>query len=163
MSCTFFYYIKSLKCNYEYILTFFKLITAVAALLLAPAVLQAALPSTPLNDEFTTSSNETVPASWWWKLDIGATGTWNIVGDLAQVNWGYSGGQSKILTGSGTINIGSETESGSLYIMGSNPPSVDNWVSIVSFNGTVNVGKMGRLLLEGRIYPGGEKYRILTT
>lgn len=50
-----------------------------------PAVLQAALPSTPLNDEFTTSTNETVPASWWWKLDIGATGTWNIVGDLAQV------------------------------------------------------------------------------
>ena len=111
-------------------------------MLLAPAELQAALPSTPLNDEFTTSTNETVPASWWWKLDIGATGTWNIVGDLAQVNWGYDGGQSKILTGSGTINIGSETEAGSLYIMGSNPPSVDNWVSIVSFNGTGNVGKM---------------------
>ena len=109
----------------------------------------AALPSTPLNDEFTTSTNETVPASWWWKLDIGATGTWNIVGDLAQVNWGYSGGQSKILTGSGTINIGSETESGSLYIMGSNPPSVDNWVSIVSFNGTVNVGKMGSFTFGG--------------
>ena len=97
-----------------------------SALLLMPALLQAALPSTPLNDEFTTSTNETIPASWWWKLDIGATGTWNIVGDLAQVNWGYDGGQSKILTGSGTINIGSETEAGSLYIMGSNPPSADN-------------------------------------
>lgn len=118
-------------------------------MLLAPAELQAALPSTPLNDEFTTSTNETVPASWWWKLDIGATGTWNIVGDLAQVNWGYDGGQSKILTGSGTINIGSETEAGSLYIMGSNPPSVDNWVSIVSFNGTVNVGKMGSFTFGG--------------
>ena len=120
-----------------------------SALLLMPALLKAALPSTPLNDEFTTSTNETIPASWWWKLDIGATGTWNIVGDLAQVNWGYDGGQSKILTGSGTINIGSETEAGSLYIMGSNPPSVDNWVSIVSFNGTVNVGKMGSFTFGG--------------
>lgn len=120
-----------------------------SALLLMPALLQAALPSTPLNDEFTTSTNETIPASWWWKLDIGAIGTWNIVGDLAQVNWGYDGGQSKILTGSGTINIGSETEAGSLYIMGSNPPSADNWVSIVSFNGTVNVGKMGSFTFGG--------------
>lgn len=120
-----------------------------SALLLMPALLKAALPSTSLNDEFTTSTNETIPASWWWKLDIGATGTWNIVGDLAQVNWGYDGGQSKILTGSGTINIGSETEAGSLYIMGSNPPSVDNWVSIVSFNGTVNVGKVGSFTFGG--------------
>ena len=120
-----------------------------SALLLMPALLKAALPSTPLNDEFTTSTNETIPASWWWKLDIGATGTWNIVGDLAQVNWGYDGGQSKILTGSGTINIGSETEAGSLYIMGSNPPSADNWVSIVSFNGTVNVGKVGSFTFGG--------------
>lgn len=120
-----------------------------SALLLMPALLKAALPSTPLNDELTTLTNETIPASWWWKLDIGATGTWNIVGDLAQVNWGYDGGQSKILTGSGTINIGSETEAGSLYIMGSNPHSADNWVSIVSFNGTVNVGKMGSFTFGG--------------
>lgn len=36
-----------------------------SALLLMPALLKAALPSTPLNDEFTTSTNETIPASWW--------------------------------------------------------------------------------------------------
>lgn len=33
--------------------------------------------------------------------------------------------------------------------MGSNPPSVDNWVSIVSFNGTVNVGKVGSFTFGG--------------
>ena len=110
----------------------------------------AELPTSPLDGEFTTSSNEHIYADWWWKLEIGPSGVWNIVGDLAQVYWGYEGYNNKILTGSGTINIGSDTEAGSLYIMGQNPPSSDNyWDRILDFNGTVNVGKSGSFSFGG--------------
>ena len=121
-----------------------------AALLACSAPVFAELPTFPLNDEFTTSSNEHIYADWWWKLEIGPSGVWNIVGDLAQVYWGYEGYNNKILTGSGTINIGSDTEAGSLYIMGQNPPSSDNyWDRILDFNGTVNVGKSGSFSFGG--------------
>ena len=130
---------------------FSKNISLVAAFLsFAAAPLMAALPTSPLDGEFTTSSNEHIYADWWWKLEIGPSGVWNIVGDLAQVYWGYEGYNNKILTGSGTINIGSDTEAGSLYIMGQNPPSSDNyWDRILDFNGTVNVGKSGSFSFGG--------------
>lgn len=115
----------------------------------ATVPLMAELPTSPLDGEFTTSSNEYIYADWWWKLEIGPSGVWNIVGDLAQVNWGYEGGHYKILTGSGTINIGSDTEAGSLYIMGQNPPSPEQWDPVLDFNGTVNVGKMGSFSFGG--------------
>lgn len=124
---------------------------AAAFLSLSAAVpLMAERPTSPLDGEFTTSSNEHIYADWWWKLEIGPSGVWNIVGDLAQVYWGYEGYNNKILTGSGTINIGSDTEAGSLYIMGQNPPSSDNyWDRILDFNGTVNVGKSGSFSFGG--------------
>ena len=124
---------------------------AAAFLSLSAAVpLMAELPTSPLDGEFTTSSNEQIYADWWWKLEIGPSGVWNIVGDLAQVYWGYEGYNSKILTGSGTLNIGSDTEAGSLYIMGQNPPSDENWWDpILEFNGTVNVGKSGSFSFGG--------------
>ena len=130
---------------------FSKNISLVAAFLsFAAAPLMAALPTSPLDGEFTTSSNEHIYADWWWKLEIGPSGVWNIAGDLAQVYWGYEGYNNKILTGSGTINIGSDTEAGSLYIMGQNPPSDDNyWDRILDFNGTVNVGKSGSFSFGG--------------
>ena len=124
---------------------------AAAFLSLSAAVpLMAERPTSPLDGEFTTSSNEHIYADWWWKLEIGPSGVWNIAGDLAQVYWGYEGYNNKILTGSGTINIGSDTEAGSLYIMGQNPPSDDNyWDRILDFNGTVNVGKSGSFSFGG--------------
>ena len=124
---------------------------AAAFLSLSAAVpLMAELPPRPLDGEFTTSSNEYIYADWWWKLEIGPSGVWNIVGDLAQVNWGYEGYNNKILTGSGTLNIGSDTVTGALYIMGQNPPSSDNyWDRILDFNGTVNVGKSGSFSFGG--------------
>lgn len=115
----------------------------------AAAPLMAELPTSPLDGEFTTSSNEYVYANWWWKLEIGPSGVWNIAGDLAQVNWGYEGANNGILTGSGTLNIGSDTEAGALYIMGQNPPSSDHWARILNFNGTVNVGKSGSFSFGG--------------
>ena len=116
----------------------------------ATVPLMAELPTSPLDGEFTTSSNEYIYADWWWKLEIGPSGVWNIVGDLAQVNWGYEGYNNKILTGSGTLNIGSDTVAGALYIMGQNPPSSDNyWDRILDFNGTVNVGKSGSFSFGG--------------
>ena len=124
---------------------------AAAFLSLSAAVpLMAERPTSPLDGEFTTSSNDHIYADWWWKLEIGPSGVWNIAGDLAQVYWGYEGYNNKILTGSGTINIGSDTEAGSLYIMGQNPPSDDNyWDRILDFNGTVNVGKSGSFSFGG--------------
>lgn len=120
-----------------------------AAFLACSAPALAELPTSPLDGEFTTSSNEHIYADWWWKLEIGPSGVWNIAGDLAQVYWGYEGYNNKILTGSGTINIGSDTVAGSLYIMGQNPPSSVHWYRIVDFNGTVNIGKMGSFSFGG--------------
>ena len=126
---------------------------AAAFLSLSAAVpLMAELPEReyPLEGEFTTSSSEHIFPNWWWKLEIGPSGVWNIVGDLAQVYWGYEDYNSKILTGSGTLNIGSDTEAGSLNIMGQNPPSSENWWDpILEFNGTVNVGKSGSFSFGG--------------
>ena len=124
---------------------------AAAFLSLSAAVpLMAERPTSPLDGEFTTSSNEYIYADWWWKLEIGPSGVWNIVGDLAQVYWGYESNNNRILTGSGTLNIGSDTEAGSLSIMGQNPPSYENyWDRILDFNGTVNVGKSGSFTFGG--------------
>ena len=108
------------------------------------------LPPRPLNEEYTTTTNETIPANWWWTLEIGSAGVWNIVGDMAQVNWEYENSHNNILTGAGTINLGSDTQSGALYIMGSNPPNPDShWNAIVNFNGAINVNKMGSLSFGG--------------
>ena len=130
---------------------FSKNISLVAAFLsFAAAPLMAALPSSPLNEEFTTSSNNYIPASWWTKIEIGSAGVWNIVGDMAQVNWGYESTANNILTGTGTINLGSDTQGGALYIIGSNPPAPDsNWNLIMNFYGTINVNKMGSLSFGG--------------
>ena len=124
---------------------------AAAFLSLSAAVpLMAELPTSPLDGEFTTSSNEHIYADWWWKLEIGPSGVWNIVGDMAQVYWGYESTANNILTGTGTINLGSDTLGGSMYIMGSNPPAPDsNWNLIMNFYGTINVNKMGSLSFGG--------------
>lgn len=69
---------------------------------------------------------------------------------MAQVNWGYESTANNILTGTGTINLGSDTLGGALYIIGSNPPAPDsNWDLIMDFKGTINVNKMGSLSFGG--------------
>ena len=108
------------------------------------------LPSTPLNGEYTTTTNETIASDPLWTLKIGSAGVWNIVGDMARVNWGFDGAAANILTGTGTINLGSDTQGGALYIIGSNPPAPDsNWNLIANFKGTINVNKMGSLSFGG--------------
>lgn len=128
----------------------FSIPSFVAAFLpFAAAPLMAELPTSPLDGEFTTSTNEFVSAQS-WKLVINSGGVWNIVGDLAQVNWSFENLDDRILTGTGTINIGSETEAGSLYITGQNPVSVENWsIYPVRFDGTVNVAKGGSFFYGG--------------
>lgn len=113
----------------------------------ASAPLMAELPTSPLAGEFTTSTNETV-AGQSWSLEVSSGGVWNILGDLAQVNWEYEGSNIRLLKGSGTINIGSGTEAGSLYMIGKTLPS-GNWQCPVDFSGTVNVGKMGSFTFGG--------------
>ena len=128
----------------------FSIPSFVAAFLpFAAAPLMAELPTSPLDGEFTTSTNEFVSAQS-WKLVINSGGVWNIVGDLAQVNWSFENLDDRILTGTGTINIGSETAAGSLYITGQNPVSVENWsIYPVRFDGTVNVAKGGSFFYGG--------------
>lgn len=98
-----------------------------AALLACSAPVFAELPTFPLNDEFTTSTSETVYITDWTKYEISSTGVWNIVGEMTQVNWNYEGWYRNFLIGEGTINLGSDTQGGALYIMGSNPVVGENY------------------------------------
>lgn len=123
-----------------------------AALLACSAPVFAELPTFPLNDEFTTSTSETVFSTGdnnWTEYEINSTGVWNIVGDLAQVNWNYEGWHDNFLKGEGTINLGSDTQGGALCIMGSNPVADavhQNWFD---FAGTINVARKGQFTLGG--------------
>lgn len=121
-----------------------------AALLACSAPVFAELPTFPLNDEFTTSTNETVSVTDWTPNVINSTGVWNIVGDMAQVNWYYEGWYRDFLRGEGTINLGSDTQGGVLYIMGSNPPPDENVYNLwFDFAGTINVERKGQFTLGG--------------
>ena len=123
-----------------------------AALLACSAPVFADLPSFPLNDEFTTSSNETVSSTGdgnWTQYVINSTGVWNIVGDMAQVNWNYEGWHREFLIGDGTINLGSDTQGGALYIMGSNPVAGEVYNLWFNFAGTINVERKGQFTLGG--------------
>ena len=122
-----------------------------AALLACSAPVFAELPTFPLNDEFTTSTSETVSSTGgnWTEYEINSTGVWNIVGEMAQVNWNYEGWHDNFLKGEGTINLGFDTQGGALYIMGSNPVADavhQNWFD---FAGTINVARKGQFTLGG--------------
>ncbi len=120
-----------------------------AALLACSAPVFAELPTFPLNDEFTTSTNETVSVTDWTPNVINSTGVWNIVGDMAQVNWYYEGWYKDFLKGEGTINLGSDTQGGALYITGSNPIVGENYNLWFDFAGTINVERKGQFTLGG--------------
>ena len=120
-----------------------------AALLACSAPVFAELPTFPLNDEFTTSTSETVSFTGWTPNVISSTGVWNIVGDLAQVNWNYEGWHRDFLKGEGTINLGSDTQGGSLCIMGSNPVADEVYNLWFDFAGTINVARKGQFTLGG--------------
>ena len=120
-----------------------------AALLACSAPVFAELPTFPLNDEFTTSTNETVSVTDWTQHVINSTGVWNIVGDMAQVNWNYEGWHREFLIGDGTINLGSDTQGGALYIMGSNPVEGEVYNLWFNFAGTINVERKGQFTLGG--------------
>ena len=126
-----------------------------AALLACSAPVFAELPTFPLNDEFTTSTSETVYSTGgttdgnWTQYVISSTGVWNIVGDMAQVNWNYEGWHRDFLKGEGTINLGSDTQGGSLYIMGSNPVAGEVYNKWFDFAGTINVARKGQFTLGG--------------
>ena len=122
-----------------------------AALLACSAPVFAELPTFPLNDEFTTSTSETVSSTGnnWTEYEINSTGVWNIVGEMAQVNWNYEGWHDNFLKGEGTINLGSDTQGGSLYIMGSNPVAHEVHQNWFNFAGTINVARKGQFTLGG--------------
>ena len=122
-----------------------------AALLACSAPVFAELPTFPLNDEFTTSTSETVFSTGdnWTEYEINSTGVWNIVGEMAQVNWNYEGWHDNFLKGEGTINLGSDTQGGSLYIMGSNPVAHEVYENWFNFAGTINVARNGQFTLGG--------------
>ncbi len=120
-----------------------------AALLACSAPVFAELPTFPLNDEFTTSTSETVSFTGWTPNVINSTGVWNIVGDMTQVNWNYEGWHRDFLKGEGTINLGSDTQGGALYIMGSNPVAEEVYNLWFDFAGTINVARKGQFTLGG--------------
>ena len=123
-----------------------------AALLACSAPVFAELPTFPLNDEFTTSTSETVSSTGdnnWTQHVINSTGVWHIVGEMAQVNWNYEGWHRNFLKGEGTINLGSDTQGGALYIMGSNPVVGEVYDLWFDFAGTINVARNGQFTLGG--------------
>lgn len=68
---------------------------------------------------------------------------------MAQVNWNYEGWHREFLKGEGTINLGSDTQGGALYIMGSNPPPDNVYNLWFDFAGTINVARKGQFTLGG--------------
>ena len=68
---------------------------------------------------------------------------------MAQVNWNYEGWHRNFLKGEGTINLGSDTQGGALYIMGSNPVVGEVYDLWFDFAGTINVARNGQFTLGG--------------
>lgn len=120
-------------------------------LMLSEGALIAALPTSPLNEEYTITGNETVHGEWWQPYEVGDNGILNIYGEGAMLTVNYAYNYSPTFSGSGIVNVGSDTDFGRLVFM-SAKSFADSWNNIINFTGTINVGYLGDFSISGE-YP----------
>lgn len=119
--------------------------------MLSGGALIAALPTSPLNEEYTITGNETVHGEWWQFYQVGDNGILNIYGEGAMLTVNYAHNYSPTFSGSGIVNVGSDTDFGRLVVT-STEAFEDNWNNIINFTGTINVGYLGDFSISGE-YP----------
>lgn len=119
--------------------------------MLSGGALIAALPTSPLNEEYTITGNETVHGEWWQPYQVGDNGILNIYGEGAMLTVNYAYNYSPTFSCSGIVNVGSDTDFGRLVVT-STEAFEDGWNNIINFTGTINVGYLGDFSISGE-YP----------
>ena len=119
--------------------------------MLSGGALIAALPTSPLNEEYTITGNETVHGEWYQPYQVGDNGILNIYGEGAMLTVNYGHNYSPTFSGSGIVNVGSDTDFGRLVVTSANAFE-DGWNNIINFTGTINVGYFGDFSISGE-YP----------
>lgn len=108
----------------------------------------AALPTSPLNEEYTITGNETVHGEWWHSYRVGDNGILNIYGEGAMLTVNYAYNSATTFSGSGIVNVGSDTDFGRLVVTSAGAFE-DRWHNIIDFTGTINVGYRGDFSISG--------------
>ena len=84
--------------------------------MLSGGALIAALPTSPLNEEYTITGNETVNGQWYNHYKVDDNGILNIYGEGAMLTVNYGHNYSPTFSGSGIVNVGSDTDFGRLVV-----------------------------------------------
>lgn len=116
--------------------------------MLSGGALIADLPTSPLNEEYTITGNETVHGEWYNHYQVGDNGILNIYGEGAMLTVNYGHNYSPTFSGSGIVNVGSDTDFGRLVVTSTNAFE-DGWGKIINFTGTINVGYLGDFSISG--------------
>lgn len=129
--------------------------------MLSGGALIADLPTSPLNEEYTITGNETVNGQWYHHYKVGDNGILNIYGEGAMLTVNYGHNYSPTFSGSGIVNVGSDTDFGRLVVTSAGAFEEDGWNNIINFTGTINVGYLGDFSISGE-YPSdyGTKFSI---
>lgn len=117
--------------------------------MLSGGALIAALPTSPLNEEYTITGNETVHGEYYHHYQVGDNGILNIYGEGAMLTVNYGHNYSPTFSGSGIVNVGSDTDFGRLVVTSAQAFEEDGWGKIINFTGTINVGYRGDFSISG--------------
>lgn len=124
---------------------------AFSALAFSASALMAELPSSPLSEEYTVTGSETIHGEWWNTYEVASGGVLNILGEYAQLQVNYAFNSAPTFSGTGTVNIGSDSDYGRMTVSSVSSFS-EGWNDIISFGGAINVGSKGDFSISGT-YP----------
>ena len=124
---------------------------ALSALAFLPPTLRADLPASPLAGEYTITGSETIHGEWWNTYKVDEGGSLNILGEYAQLQVNYAFNSAPTFSGTGTVNIGSDSDYGRMTVSSVSSFS-EGWNDIISFGGAINVGSKGDFSISGT-YP----------
>ena len=117
-------------------------VCALSALAFLPPTLRADLPASPLAGEYTITGSETIHGEWWNTYKVDEGGILNILGEYAQLQVNYAFNSAPTFSGTGTVNIGSDSDYGRMTVSSVSSFS-EGWNDIISFGGAINVGSKG--------------------
>ena len=126
-------------------------VCALSALAFFPPSLRADLPASPLAGEYTVTGSETIHGEWWNTYEVASGGILNILGEYAQLQVNYAFNSAPTFSGTGTVNIGSDSDYGRMTVSSVSSFS-EGWNDIISFGGAINVGSKGDFSISGT-YP----------